>query len=416
MALILPIASKFDNSGLKKAKKEFGGLGKSIKGALGVAGIAVGFSAVTNLIKESVKQAQEDIISQKMLARQLRVTIHATKGQIAAQEDYISKLSLTTGIVDDRLRPAYATLLRVTGNSKKAQELLNVSLDTAAGTGKNLEIVTKSVGRAYLGNVTGLQKLVPGIKKGSDAIGFLKKNFKDARSTLASPFDRMQVAVDELKEKFGKLLLPEVIKFVDYLTITVVPAVSKFLDQVANPKTDAGKAFKDIKDAVRIAFQSVSDFFALFGDGDAMKGFANMAKSLASSLPALLALKGIMTLASAGKTIANLIAAMVAIKGGGGDGVTPVVGGKGGKLGGKGGLLPLAGLAGTAALVLAIPGSSDMSIPDRAPSVPWKKGSNSVQIGKAPTVVVNSYGSTPADFVKLVHEAVKKSDRLNGTK
>jgi hypothetical protein len=33
-----------------------------------------------------------------------------------------------------------------------------------------------------------------------------------------------------------------------------------------------------------------------------------------------------------------------------------------------------------------------------------------------PTVVVNSYGSTPADFVKLVKEAVNKSDRLNGTK
>lgn len=411
MALIFPIVSKFDPAGLRKAQKEFGGLGKSIKGALGVAGIAVGFSAITNLIKEGVKQAQEDIISQKMLARQLRVTLHATKGQIAAQEDYISKLSLTTGIVDDRLRPAYATLLRVTGNSKKAQELLNVSLDTAAGTGKNLEIVTKSVGRAYLGNVTGLQKLVPGIKKGSDAMAFLKKNFKDARSTLASPFDRMQVAVDELKEKFGKLLLPEVIKFVDYLTIKVVPAVSKFLDQVANPKTDAGKAFKDIKDAVKIAFQSVQDFFALFGDGDAMKGFANIAKSLASSLPALLALKSIMTLASAGKTIANLIAAMTAIKGGSG-GTTVVGGGKGGK---GNTAIPLAGIAGTAALVLAIPGSSDVTKADQKPTY-FPKGGGVSPALKPTTVVVNSYGSTPADFVKLVTEAVKKSDRLNGTK
>jgi hypothetical protein len=412
MALILPIASKFDSSGLRKAQKEFGGLGKSLKGALGMAGIAVGMGAAINLLKDGVKQAQEDIISQKMLARQLRVTIHATKDQIAAQEDYISKLSLSTGIVDDRLRPAYATLLRVTGNAKKAQELLNISLDTSAGTGKNLEIVTKSVGRAYLGNVTGLQKLVPGIKKGSDAMAFLKKNFKDARSTLASPFDRMQVAVDELKEKFGKLLLPEVIKFVDYLTIKVVPAVSTFLDQVANPKTDAGKAFKDIKDAVKIAFKGVQDFFAMFGDGDAMKGFANMAKSLASSLPALLALKSIMVLASTGKTIANLVAAIAALKGSSG-GTTAVGGGKGGK---GNTLLPIAGIAGTAALVLAVPGSSDLSKADQKPTYFPKGGGVSPSLKPTPTVVVNSYGSTPADFIKLVKEAVKKDTRLNGTK
>jgi len=412
MALIFPIVSKFDPAGLRKAQKEFGGLGKSLKGALGMAGIAVGMGAAINLLKDGVKQAQEDILSQKMLARQLRVTVGATKEQIATQEDYISKLSLSTGIVDDRLRPAYATLLRVTGNSKKAQELLNISLDTSAGTGKNLEIVTKSVGRAYLGNVTGLQKLVPGIKKGSDAMAFLKKNFKDARSTLASPFDRMQVAVDELKEKMGRLLLPEVIKFVDYLTIKVVPAVSKFLDQVANPKTDAGKAFKDIKDAVKLAFKGVQDFFAMFGEGDAMKGFANMAKSLASSLPALLALKGILTLASAGKSLANLVAAIAALKGGSG-GTTAVGGGKGGK---GNTLLPIAGVAGAAALVLAVPGSSDLSKPDQKPNYFPKGGGVSPSLKPAPTVVVNSYGSTPADFVKLVKEAVNKSDRLNGTR
>jgi hypothetical protein len=416
MALIFPIVSKFDPAGLRKAKKEFGGLGKSIKGALGVAGIAVGIGSVVNLMKDSVKAAATDAKSQKLLALQLKNTLHATKAQISATEDYVGKLAMQVGIQDDLLRPSLANAVRGTGSLAKGQKLLSLALDASAATGKPLNTVMQALIKAQNGSQTALKKLAPELTKTGGNLDDFAKSVKGAAMANADPFARMNVAVGELKEKFGRLLLPAVIKFVDYLTITVVPAVSKFLDDVANPKTDVGKAFTDIKDAVKIAFTSVRDFFALFGDGDAMKGFANMAKSLASSLPALLALKGIMTLASAGKTIANLIAAMVAIKGGGGDGVTPVVGGGKGKLGGKGGLLPLAGIAGTAALVLAIPGSSDMSIPDRAPSVPWKKGSNSVQIGKTPTVVVNSYGSTPADFVKLVHEAVKKSDRLNGTK
>ena len=408
----IPVGFKLNPAGLHKARKEFEGFGKSIKGALGLAGIAVGLESTINFVKESVKQAQEDILSQKMLARQLRVTIHATKGQIAAQEDYISKLSLSVGIVDDRLRPAYATLLRVTGNAKKAQQLLNISLDTSAGTGKNLEIVTKSVGRAYLGNLSGLQKLVPGIKKGSDAMAFLKKNFKDARSTLASPFDRMQVAVDELKEKFGKLLLPMVTKFVDYLTIKVVPAVSAFLDQVANPKTDVGKTFMDIKKAVKDSFQAVSDFFALFGNGDAMKGFGNIVKSLVQALPALLALKSIMVLANGTKTIANLITAMVAIAGKkSGDGLPTVLGGGKTKITGRA-PLPMAGILGVAALVLSLSGDTQQG--GRIPAN--RKGFFNYPSGNPTNIVVNAYGSTPTEFGNLIAEAINRHNRLNGKK
>ena len=41
----IPVGFKLNNAGLHKAQKEFHGFGKSIKGALGVAGIAVGPAA-----------------------------------------------------------------------------------------------------------------------------------------------------------------------------------------------------------------------------------------------------------------------------------------------------------------------------------------------------------------------------------
>jgi hypothetical protein len=138
--------------------------------------------------------------------------------------------------------------------------------------------------------------------------------------------------MDILKEKLGNLVLPMIADFVTELTKQggIVETVGKFLTDMANPKTEPGKMFKDIKDAVKDAFQQVKDFFALFGNGDAMKGFGNVAAALVKMLPALLALKGIMMLASATNTIKNLAQAMglIAAKGSvPGVGTPPVVAG-----------------------------------------------------------------------------------------
>jgi prophage DNA circulation protein len=94
-----------------------------------------------------------------------------------------------------------------------------------------------------------------------------------------------------------------------------IDQVGKFLEDVSNPKTEAGQTFIQVKDAIAGAVTAVKEFFAFFGDGNAVKGFANIASSLVQALPALLALKAIMTLASGGKAIASLVTAMSIIAG-----------------------------------------------------------------------------------------------------
>jgi hypothetical protein len=340
MALILPIFSKFDNSGLKKAQKEFGAFGGSLRKGLAFAGLAVGLGEIVNVMKESVKAAAMDNKSQKMLALQLMTTVHATKAQTAATEAYLGKLSMSVGIVDDLLRPALANAVRGTGSLAAGQKLLGIALDGAAATGKPLNAVMQALIKASNGQTGALYKLAPQLKATKGNLDDFAASVKGAAQANADPFARMQVAIDELKEKFGRLLLPMVIQFVDYLTKTVVPAVSKFLDQVGNPKTDVGKTFMDIKKAVAATFNGVRDFFALFGGGDAMKGFGNIAQAIIKMLPALLALKGIMMLSSAGSAIQNLVKAVALIRGtGGGDGGGGVIG-----TGGGGGTGKLSGL------------------------------------------------------------------------
>jgi hypothetical protein len=266
--------SKNQLNGLEKVGKK---VGSGLKTALSLAGIGLGLTAAVRGATDFAMKANEDILSQRMLARQLKVTLGATENQIASQERWIQKVSLSTGLLDDTLRPAYAAALRVTGNASKAQDLLNVSMDTAAGTGKDLGIVVKSVGRAYLGNLGGLQKLVPGIKKGDNAMTYLKKNFKDARLTLASPFDRAMVAVDSLQEQIGTSLLPVFQGFADWFTNNS-PEISQFFSDLVDPNSKTGGAIKKLADNFEKLSIQVDNFFKQFDENkkSGLVGFLNL--------------------------------------------------------------------------------------------------------------------------------------------
>jgi len=445
-ALSIPIAYKVDNKSLKQAESGFKSFGHSIKGIMG--GLAAGFAVrqLFDLGKESVKAAAEDLKSQRLLERQLKSTAHATKSQISTNEKWLGSLSMVVGIVDDKLRPALANAVRGTGSLAKGQKLLKIALDGAAATGKPLNTVLQALIKATNGQTTSLYRLAPELKKSKGGVDAFAASVKGAAALAADPFDRFKVATDELKEKFGKLLLPMVTQFVDYLTQKVVPAVSNFLDQVGNPKTDAGKMFKDIKDAVHTAFKDVQDFFALFGDGNAIKGFGNVVKALVNALPALVALKGILMLASAGTAISNLVRAVAVLTG--------AKGGPGGT--GVPGILPtgnpasvsprmigpqLPTLSPLAVLGLGMMtagggGTKQFNLTDaqknkflngkKIPTDLYNSlgfgakatgpvGSG-ISTGKNVTIVVNSYGSTPDDFVRLVHKAFKKNGLINGGK
>jgi hypothetical protein len=326
MSIILKMLSKFDNSGIKKAQHGFGGLKKTLAGI----GLGIGVSQVTNLLIDSAKAASADAKSTLLLNTQLEKNAKATKTQIKQADKFVEKLSLQTGILDDDLRPSFGKLARATKDTSKAQDLLKLSLDAATVSGKPLDSVASAMAKAFNGNTTSLIKMFPELKKSKDLFGDLKTEVEGAAKQQADPFMKFNNSIDILKEKLGAVVLPLIVDFVTEMTKPggIVETVGKFFEQLSNPKTKPGKMFVDIKNAVKSAFGYVKDFFALFGNGDAMKGFGNVAGALVKMLPALIALKGIMMLANAGKTIANLVKAMTLIgagnAAGGGGGVTPL--------------------------------------------------------------------------------------------
>jgi len=308
MAVIVNLLSKFDDSGIKKAKKSFGGL----KSALGAVGLGLGFKAITDGLLDAAKAASADAKSMQLLNNQLQKNAKATDAQIKQNDKFIDTLSNQVGIVDDELRPAMGKLVRATGDTSKSQKLLKLALDASAVSGKPLNTVADALSKAFVGNKMQLVRLFPALKESKDLFADLEKTVGGAAIQQADPFSKFNVAMDNLKEKLGAVILPYLVDFIDTMMKPggAIDQVAQFLEDVSNPKTEAGKTFLQIKDAVDSAISGVKDFFAFFGDGDAVKGFANVASSLVKMLPALLALKGILMLASAGKSIANLAKAI----------------------------------------------------------------------------------------------------------
>ena len=316
MSAIIPIASKFNDSGVKKAQSSFGGLNKSIKNLAGFAGLAIGIGSIVSVLKESTMAAAADIKSQKLLALQLRTTTKATDKQIASTEDFVSKLSMATGVMDDSLRPSLANAVRGTGSLAKGQKLLAIAMDGATASGKPVDAVLNALIKAENGNTTALYKLAPQLKKTKGGLDDYALSVKGAAEAGADPFDRFAVTMDSLKEKLGVILLPLITKFVDYLQKEVLPKVSQFLDDIQNPKTDIGKAWVDLKTTIDGIITGFKDFFAQFSENkDATEGLINVMNSILGALPALLALKGIFALASAGASLKNLALAIGLLKG-----------------------------------------------------------------------------------------------------
>jgi hypothetical protein len=288
----------------------------------------------------AAKAAAADEKSTRLLNTQLARNANATKEQLKQNDKFIESLSLQTGIMDDDLRPAMARFGNVTKNVKDAQKLLKITLDGAAGSGQSQEKISKAVAKAYAGNTSALQRMFPELMKSKDVLGDFAKTYEGLAEANADPFMKFNNSMDILKEKLGVIVLPLIIDTIEKISQPggLIETVGKFFEDVANPKTDVGKTFQDIKTAVGEVIKGVGDFFAFFGDGNAVTGFKNIATSLIQALPALLALKGIMVLASGGKAIASLVTAIQLIKGG-----TPT-----------GGVPPVAGLATNPVVVTAV--------------------------------------------------------------
>jgi hypothetical protein len=234
MAINIPIISSLDGKGFEKALLQLKALETNSQRAGFIMGKAflpavAALGALTVIAGKSVKAAIDDEAAQVQLAKALKNVTGATDAQIAAVEQQIRAMQMATGVADDELRPAFASILRGTNDIAEASKGLALAMDVSAGTGKNLGEVSDALAKAYGGNYKALKQLSPElyqmIKDGASldsVMAALADTFGGsaaaAAGTAQGQFKRLNVALDEAKESIGKALLPAILTILPYLT------------------------------------------------------------------------------------------------------------------------------------------------------------------------------------------------------
>lgn len=200
--------------------------GAGIKKAALPAAAALGALTVAGI--DAAKAAAEDAAGREKLMGVLERQTGITEKAAGATDDWIEKLTIATGVTDDKLRPALARLASSTGDVGEAQKALKIALDVSAATGKDVVAVSNAIGKAYDGQTAGLNKLGLGIdsatlksKDMSAIMGEIADKtggaMADQAATAAGQYQIFTNQMQELKETLGAALLPVMEAFLPIL-------------------------------------------------------------------------------------------------------------------------------------------------------------------------------------------------------
>jgi peptidoglycan hydrolase CwlO-like protein len=283
MAVVVPIISTFDSKGVTKAIADFkklDGAGNKTQFALGnlnkgmsslgktfakYGGIAAGVTGVIG--GTMVKAAYE---SQKVM-KQTEAIITATGGAAGLTAKQVGNLantmSLKTGIDDEAIQTSMNLLLtfkQVRNEMGAGNDIFNrasmAMLDLGNVFGSS-DAAAKMLGKALSDPIKGVTALArAGVnfsQQQKDQIRTLVQTGQTLEAqklilaevesqvggtavATGTAFDRMRVAIDNVSESFGAVLIPYVEKFANYVIQNVVPIMSRFSNLVGQQGIGAG--------------------------------------------------------------------------------------------------------------------------------------------------------------------------------
>jgi hypothetical protein len=231
MALAIPIITEFDGKGIKSALNEFKNLESGTEkigfaaqqaaklAVIGFAALGASAAAAGAVLFKAAQAAAEDQAAQVELANAIKASTTASDLQIKGLEEFVDKTQRATGVADDNLRPALGRLVRATGDVTKAQDLLNLSLNLSASTGKSVEATANALAKAQEGSFGALAKLGVGYDAATlKAAGFekvqgmLEDRFGGSAAEKAATYEgvvaRLKITLGELQESIGYKVLP----------------------------------------------------------------------------------------------------------------------------------------------------------------------------------------------------------------
>jgi hypothetical protein len=245
-------AFKKAETSVTQLEKRTKNLGKTLTRTFGTAAVAA-------FARSSVKAFAEDDKAATSLGQTLKNLNLAYGANIGTVNGYISRLEQQTGVLDDELRPAMDRLLRATGSVTKSQELLNLSLDVAAGTGKSVTQVSQSLQKAYLGQTQAIGRLGVGLSKADIASSSFEEiqqklttlfagQAQAAADTFAGQLDKLTIAANNAKETIGAGLFAAITSLSGGGTTAATDNIDKLAKGIADSLKNTGEFIDRLED------------------------------------------------------------------------------------------------------------------------------------------------------------------------
>ena len=215
--VVIELAAEFTGKkAFKQAETSTDKLTRSVKTLAGAFGVTFGAAAMARYAQNAVKAFADSQLEAVQLTNAVK-----NLGLAFASRDidiYLDKVERATGVNRDQLQPAMIKLLQVTGSVTKSQELLNLAMDVAAGTGQDLTSTSEKLSQAYVGNFKGLRSLNLGLTQAELASSNfeqvqqrLQVLFAGQATTAANSYvgslNKLSIASEQASEKIGKSLL-----------------------------------------------------------------------------------------------------------------------------------------------------------------------------------------------------------------
>ena len=269
-SLVVSAVTTFDGKALKNGEKQIGTFAKSAKKAFGALGLAALAVAAVKFGKNSVKAFAENEKSAKRLAGVVKNLGQAFETPFI--EANLDQISAKFGYQGEVLREAYQKLITATGSATKSNELLNASLDIAAGSGENLVTVNQDLAALYVGNTKGLKKYNLGLTQAElktldfeTGLALLTKTFKGAAGNELETYEgKMRVlgeSADNAQEIIGGSLVDAfMILAGDTTTEDLAESMATLATNTSNVITELAKLARAIGNVASESYGAVDNF------------------------------------------------------------------------------------------------------------------------------------------------------------
>ena len=232
------------------------------------AGAAVAGAALAGFALAAVKSAADDERQTILLNAALKQRGLFTEDLNAKIQQQILSMG-ALGIADDQVRAGLEVGSRFFTDQATLLQANAVAADIAAVTGADLADVMTTLGKGAQGTTKGLKALGITVAKGAtiqDILTAATAKYGGTAAEIANStsgkFARAQVGFNEAMEDLGYKLLPQVNKFMDFLTRQALPVFEDLMAAVGPVITDL------IDTAVAPLLSSLGELFAVFGGAE----------------------------------------------------------------------------------------------------------------------------------------------------